>query len=829
MDSMLSPLERAEDLLGRLSLDEKMAQVTGVFPFDKEAEDFETISSCTKYGIGTVSTLEVRRIKTLEEATAWQRRVQQIVMGNSPHHIPAAFHMEGVCGAFIQGAVSFPAGIGRGASFNPNLEEKIAQVVSRQELAFGVTQILAPVLDVAYDPRMGRTGESYGEDPTLCAVMGTAYTKGIQEQRNSGRKAESVAKHFLGFHTSAGGIHGTYETVTDRTLREVYGKPFQAAITKVQLKGVMPCYDPINGESPSASRTMLQGLLRDEMGFEGVCFADYGAVGQTHSTLHMEESMGKAGYRCMKAGMDLEAPSPCGFGSELKQMFADGEADVAILDQAVLRVLTSKFRQGLFEHPMSLSGEDLKNAFAHEEDKNISLQAARESMVLLKNDGILPIQSNVKRIAVIGPHADFPRKMFGGYTHLCMMESTFAVANSIAGVAGSENTAGKKVRTIPGTNIQSDENSELDAVLKHQKPDCISLVSALKKELPDVEIVYAYGYPVAGSDESQFEEAIKAAQDADLVILTLGGKHGTCSLATMGEGVDASNINLPLCQDSFIRRVSALHKPIIGIHFDGRPISSDIADEYLNAILEAWSPAEMGACAIVEILLGKVNPSGKLPVTVARNAGQLPMIYNHPSGSSWHQSGSIGFANYVDLPHTPRYYFGYGLSYTTFLYSDLVIKRIEVLNTKAEKIEKPQKVNAEFTGIKITPDEAVEISFTVQNVGRMDGCEIVQLYLKDEYASMVRPVKELAGFSRVELQKGECRRVAFRVKASQTAFLDCNMNWKLEQGKILVKIGASSEDIRLSGEYYIAEDALIKGRERAFWAEAVIEEAGRHW
>lgn len=820
MDTSLSPLERAEALLGELSLDEKMAQVTSVFPFGEDAKNFTAISSRTKYGIGTVSTLEVRRIESLEEAAAWQRRVQQIVMDNSPHHIPAAFHMEGVCGAFIQDATSFPAGIGRGAGFDPELEEKIARIVGRQELAFGATQILAPVLDVAHDPRMGRTGESYGEDPTLCAVMGAAYTQGIQMSEEAGRKAESIAKHFLGFHASAGGIHGTYATVTNRTLREMFGKPFQAAIAKAKLKGIMPCYDPINGESPSASGLMLQELLRDEMGFEGVCFADYGAVGQVHSTLRMENSMGEAGYRCMRAGMDLEAPDPCGYGSELRQMFADGKADMAVLDRAVLRVLTSKFRQGLFEHPMALNGEELRSVFIKEEDKEISLRAARESMVLLKNDGVLPIKGNVKRIAVIGPHADYPRKMFGGYTHLCMMESTFAVANSIAGVAGSENTTGGVVKTVPGTNVQSDETPELDEVLKRQKPDCISLVAALRKVFPDADVTYAYGYPIAGNDESQFEEAIKAAENADLVILTLGGKHGTCSLATMGEGVDASNINLPPCQDSFIRRASALHKPLVGVHFDGRPISSDTADNCLNAILEAWSPAEMGAQAVVEILSGAVNPSGKLPVTVARNAGQIPMIYNHPNGSSWHQSGSIGFANYVDLPHTPRYYFGHGLSYTAFSYSNLVIRRSGALNVA--DVEKEEIEVVDSLDNKIAPDESVEISFTVENTGKADGCEIVQLYLRDEYASMVRPVKELAGFVRVDLQMRESKRVTFRVEGSQTAFLDGSMDWKVEQGWILVEVGASSEDIRLSGEFEIINDAYIRGRERAFWAEAEI-------
>lgn len=805
MDKNLSPAERAGALLEELSLDEKMAQVTSVFPFDKDAQDFENIRSRTKNGIGTVSTLEVRRIETLEEACAWQRQVQQIVMENSPHHIPAAFHMEGLCGAFIQEATSFPAGIGRGAGFDPDLEEKIARTVARQESAFGVTQVLAPVLDVAHDPRMGRTGESYGEDPVLCAAMGTAYTKGIQETEYGGRKPESIAKHFLGFHTSTGGIHGTYATVTDRTLQEVYGKPFQAVITEAGLKGIMPCYDSINGESPAASRTLLQGLLRQEMGFEGLCFADYGAVGQVHSNLRMEESMGEAGLRCMKAGMDLETPDPCGFSAELKEMFEDGRADMAVLDKAVLRVLESKFRQGLFEHPFATESDGLKGAFSRQEDGELSLQSARESLVLLKNDGVLPVRRDVKRIAVIGPHADHPRKLFGGYTHLCMMESTFAVANSIAGVAGIENGTGEMVKTIPGTNVQSDETEELDAILERQKPGCASFLTAFKKEFPDVEVRYAYGYPVAGADESGFGEALSLAEGADMVILTLGGKHGTCSLATMGEGVDASDINLPPCQEKFIREVSKLQIPLVGIHFDGRPISSDAADTCLNAILEAWSPAEMGAQAVAEALVGKVNPGGKLPVTVARTAGQIPVIYNHPNASSWHQSGSIGFADYVDLPHTPRYYFGYGLSYTSFTYGNLELSKQE-----------------------IGPAEEVSISCQVENTGDIRGDEVIQLYLKDIYASMVRPVKELAGFRRITLEPGEKKQIIFTVKASQMAFLDEDMQWKIEKGLIGVEIGSSSEDIRLEDSFRITEDGWVSGRERGFYADVRVEGRNGH-
>ncbi len=800
LDQTFTAEERAQALLEELSLEEKMAQVNCIFPFGKEYLDYRKIEEGIPFGIGQVSTLEMRRIGTLEEAACWQRKVQALVVKNSPHNIPAIFHMEGLCGAFIQEAASFPSGIGRGAGWNPKLEEQIGEIVSRQEAACGITHVLAPVLDISRDSRMGRQGETYGEDPVLASVLGAAYTRGIQKGKTAGRRTESVAKHFLAFHNSQGGIHGTHSSTPKRELREIYAKPFQAAVSESSLRGVMPCYCSIDGEPVHSSRKLLNGLLREEMGFDGLCISDYGGVGNTHNVQHVGETEAQAGLLCMEAGLDMELPSTTGYNQELCQMFKNGEADIRILDTLVLRVLEAKFRMGLYDNPYALQGEALKEAFHHEQDREVSLQSAKESIVLLKNNGALPVKRTVKKLALIGPHADSPRKFFGGYTHMCMMESTYAAANSIAGVSGTVQEDPAKIRTVPGTNIQSDEGDVLDAILHRQKPDCRSLLEELKIQLPGTEIVYAYGYPIAGADQSGFAEALQAVEEADAAILTLGGKHGTCSMASMGEGVDASNINLPECQDAFIRLAAEYQKPLIGVHFDGRPISSDAADQYLDAILEAWNPSETGAEAVASVLLGEYNPGGKLPVSVAYHAGQIPIYYNHPYGSAWHQGESIGFVNYVDLPHTPRYYFGHGLSYTQFAYSGLRISKEE-----------------------IRASESVEISLDVKNTGVCKGDEVVQLYLRDQFASVTRPVKELAGFQRLTLEPGECKRVTFLVEASQSAFLDRDMRWKIERGRIDVEVGSSSEDIRLDGAYHIKDDAWILGRERAFYAKVRME------
>lgn len=791
LDAALTPQERAEDLLGKMSIEEKMAQVNCLFPL---GDQWDALEKAAEHGIGQVSCLDVREIETLEEAARWQRRIQKMVMEKSEHHIPAVFHMEGLCGAFIQEATSFPSGIGRGSAWDPELEEQAGKIVGRQELACGITQVLAPVLDISRDSRMGRQGETYGEDPTLAAALGSAYVRGIQEQKTAGRKAESAAKHFLGFHNSQGGIHGANCDIGERLLDEVYGKPFQAAISEQKLRGIMPCYCSINGEPVSASKKVLTDLLRKEMGFDGVCVSDYGAVGNVHTVQKVGESVTEAGYFCMEAGMDVEMQLCTGYNKELEEWFRTGKADVAILDRAVRRVLEAKFRMGLFEHPYALDGEELRNAFLKEEDKSVTLRLALESLVLLKNNGVLPLKKEIKRIAVVGCHAKNARSFFGGYTHVSMVEAVHAVANSIAGMESGQ-TGDKQMVTIPGTQIQTDETEEFDAILRHQKPECRSLLEELCRQLPDAEITYAYGYAIAGDDLSHIEEALEAVKKADVVIMTLGGKHGSCSVASMGEGVDGTNVNLPVCQDTFIKRAAELGKPMIGVHFDGRPISSDIADEYLDAILEAWNPSEAGAEAITMALLGEYNPGGKLPVSVARTSGQIPIYYNHPNGSAWHQGDSIGFKNYVDMSHTPRYFFGHGLSYTEFAYTDLKLDKTE-----------------------ISPKEAVRIEVTVENTGSCAGEEVVQLYFCDPYASQTRPVKELAGFRRISLEKGEKKTVTFVMQASQTAFLDRNMQWKIEKGEIRIQAGSSSEDIRLTDHFTITESQVVEGRSRAFYA-----------
>ena len=796
MNTSLSARERAELLLKEMTLDEKIAQLTGVFAVRGREEE---MSAFFKNGIGQISTLGFRMCESIEEAAAWQRQLQTLVMESSRLHIPAVFHMEGVNGALLQDTTAFPSGVNRGAGFDPELEQEIGEIVSRQEAAFGFTQILAPVLDISRDSRFGRQSESYGEDPTLAAALGAAYTRGIQKTETAGRQPESAAKHFLGFHRGAAGIHGADVEIGEGLLREVYAKPFQAAISEAGLRGVMPCYCSINGLPVHASRKILTGLLREEMGFDGVTVSDYSGAENTYNVQGTSESLAEAGYRCLKAGLDVELPMPAAFAA-MKELFEKGGAEEDVLNTAVLRVLEAKFRMGLFENPYALEGTELESTIHHSHDDQVSFRAAQQSIVLLKNKGVLPLTGKEKTIAVIGPAANNARYYFGGYTHLSMVEAMYAAMNSMAGTGGGGDSSKAEMERVPGTNVQADETEEFNQVLRKLEPGCRNLLQVLRDELPETRILYAPGYHKAGADESLFPEALELVKQADVVILTLGGKNGSGSIATMAEGVDGTDINLPACQDAFIREAAKYGKSMIGVHFDGRPVSSDMADEKLDALIEAFTPAKFGAEAVVNVLLGKYNPSGKLPLSVARNAGQIPIYYNHPNGSGWHQGPSIGFSDYVDCSHKPRWCFGHGLSYTGFAYSDL-------MNGKKE----------------VSPLEELTVSMKLKNTGSIAGTEIVQLYLRDVHATMTRPCKELQGFARVELQPGEEKAVSFTVAPSQMAFVDEDGKWKIEKGEIEVQLGSSSEDIRLRGRYFVTNDAWLEGRDRAFYAKVEIK------
>lgn len=790
-DATLDPKLRAADLVRRMTVREKLAQLQCYNPKDRNAPNLE---NAFPYGVGSVSLLVAAWDDSWQAAAARLRGYQEQIMARSRFGIPAIFHIEGVTGALMPGATSFPVDAGRGSAWDPELEERMGRVVAREAVAVGIRHVFAPVLDVTVDARMGRCGESYSEDATLAGAVGASYVRGIQADGNT----IAAAKHFVGYHAAQGGIHGATCHVTERELRERFCKPFQAAINDADLRSLMNQYGDIDGEPVAASARLLQDLLRREMGFDGLLVTDYASVMELVTRTQVCATPLEAGELALKNGFHMELPTPYAYAEDLAVAIEHGEADGGQLDRLAAAVLEEKFCLGLFECPFPTSAETAAISLRDRNARDASLAYARESLVLLKNDGTLPLEPVGMKIAVIGHNAASTRSLFGGYSYMSVVEMAMGGRNTMAGIAVQPESEGlwrnTDKPTYPGSDIDV-EIPRMEQVASTVYEDCRNLFEELSSRLVGAEVTYAYGFPYVGDDESGHEEALALADASDLSIVVVGGKAGWGTSCSTGEGIDSASINLPPCQERFLEKLAARGDKFVVVHLDARPISSDAADAHAAAILEAWCPAEYGAQAIAETLLGENNPSGHLPVTVAYSSAQAPVRYDHGRGSSYTVGTDSAFKSYIDMSHEPRYRFGHGLSYTSFEVDDLVLERDEV-----------------------GPFEPVRASFAVTNVGAVAGVAVVQAYARDLVSTVIRPVQELVGFTRVPLVPGEFARVELELEPSQLAFLDRLMRWKIEAGEFELMVGLSSSDIRQRAAYRVRGDAFIEGRERALRA-----------
>lgn len=787
LDVTLSAEERAEALMAFMTLEEKFAQLQCAYVYEAE----EKVSN----GIGQLGTLFYQN-DNAEKMAEDMEKVQKHVMSTSRFGIPAIIHCEALTGALIPEADVFQTAIGQGATWDPQSVQDMAAVAREQFTAVGVRQSLAPVMDISRDPRWGRIGETYGEDPCLASAMSVAFVKGMQ-----GEKLEdaviSTSKHFLAYGASEAGVNMALTPVTERTLREIYAAPFQAAITEGNLQSVMNSYGTINGEPVVISKKYLTDLLRDEMGFEGAVVSDYTSIGYLPWRLHVGDSMEQLGEAALKAGLDVECPQPLGFGPDLLEKIKNKEVDESFVDRACKRVLSAKFKLGLFENPYPQK-EKMKAVFRTEKTKKLCKENALKSLVLLKNDGILPLKKEVKNILVAGPHADSLRQMFGGYTWPAITEmyadfEVGAMAGTDTADAASGATGGER-EFYPGSKLKK-ELPEIEQNIRASMKECKTVLSALRENYPEAEVSYLHGYNYTGDDRTELEELYRLAGAADVVVATVGGKYGWGATVTTGETMDAAEIGLPGIQEEVIAKLTAINERVIVLHFDGRPCSSKSAQEKAASVLECWNPGMFGADAIVDVIKGDYNPGGKLPVTVAASSSQIPIYYNHENGSSYSR-GSYMIDGYTDVDSAPLYYFGYGLSYTTFEYSNATISANEVYG-----------------------NDEITIRVDITNTGKMKGDEVVQLYVKDVVSSISRPVKQLVGFKRVSLQPDETKTVSMTFQVSQLAFLDYEMNWKVEAGEMIAQIAASSEDIKSELAFRIREDEFIDGRNRGFFAK----------
>lgn len=791
-------MTRVEQILEGMTLEQKIAQLQCMLSFGTKIDS----EQCPD-GLGEVGMLSSVGKEQLADIIS-ECSDEIAAKSNGVHPI---FHVETLTGVSLVDADVFPSAIGFGASFDPEVVEKSVRIIHDQAKAAGFNQALSPVLDVCRDPRWGRIGETYGEDPTLNAMIGTAYVKALQGEADD--KMCATGKHFLGYGFSSGGINMATCAASMREIREVYAKPFQAAISEADLMSIMNSYGTVDGEMVIASEKILTDLLRNELEFDGMVVSDYASI--EHLLDHrLATDTADAGMQALKAGLDVECPQPVGYKTaDLVNAVKNGTLEESYIDRAVLRVLKVKEKLGLIggDNKQEKQSKDRKNVFSDENIKKQCLETAQKTIVMLKNDGILPLKKDKKKIAVIGPHADNKRLLFGCYTFAAGTD--MMIGGSLSDQAGMESSLDDMAKAMEvqndvpkykGSTVEKSNEDALRAV-EAIYPNTKTILTSIKEKTPNAEVSYIKGCDVAGCDRSEFDMAIKLAEESDVVIMTLGGKYGWGGSCTVGEGIDTNDIGLTGIQEELALKVIETGKPTIIVHMDARPLSSVALEEKANAILECWFPGTIGGLAIADVLFGDYNPAGRLPVTVARSAGQIPVYCGQYTGNSYYsEMASTVSARYVDSTTKPLYYFGYGLSYTEFAYSDL-------------------KIN----GANVDPDGEVKISCRVKNIGERDGEEVVQLYVSDIMASMLRPYKEFAGCKRVALKAGEEKEVEFTVRADQFAFIGKNDRWIVEEGDMHVMVGGSSEKLDLSGQFHITKTVEIRPAHRGFYAKTQVK------
>jgi len=790
-NSELPVAERVDDLMSRMTFAEKIDQITCLVTITNEIPDFRDY---IPDGIGNVGAFTVA--DSAKSVADYTRKLQEHLINNTRLGIPALVHCEAAAGAQFTEANVFPSAIAQASSFSPDNVRCMAEIIRSQLLAVGFRQALSPVLDVARDARWGRTTETYGEDPTLSAAMGSAFVKGLQWE-NDKLSVLATAKHFVGHGVTEGGLNMGRSLITPRELEEVHCKPFQAAITESGLASVMNSYCQINGEPVVGSKAILTDLLRGKMDFAGFVVSDYIAIDRLVDPFCVAETYEQAGIQAINAGLDVEYPRPKGFTKALEKAVEAGTVTMETIDAAVRRVLSAKFEIGLFENPYP--DDALLETSLHQPKTDIlNRKMAQEGIILLKNDKhTLPLADSAGKIAVIGPHADSVRSYFATFSYPAAVDMSMS-RDEDGQVFEEQGVIIYDIcQSYPGQIRES--SPRVEKTIRAAFPSAVPLVEAIAEAALKAKVVYAKGISYSGTDTGGVEHALEVAAAADVIILTLGGKNGWGNTSTVGEGVDATDIGLPGQQEAFAQQVFELGKKTIVVHFDGRPLSSAYVASHFPAILEVWQPGEFGGQAIADVLFGRYNPAGRLPVTAARSVGQLPLYYSLPRGSGYISAGHTGMIRnplgYINDTAFPLYYFGHGLSYTEFAYDELVLSQAS-----------------------ISPKETLRVSIRVKNIGALDGDEVVQLYFSDRTSSVVRPQLELMGFARIHLKKGESTTVHFDVHASQTAFIAADGEWIVEKGEFDVLVGASSTDIRAKTAFSITGTERIDAVKRSFYA-----------
>lgn len=777
-DPTLPVQDRVADLLARMTLEEKAAQVAAPFGAVVDVHNPPT----TGWGNVTagLSTLDAPPRDTARAAQELQRKhVEGTRLG-----IPVLLAEEALLGLKVRDATVFPDAIAQAATWRPELVEQMARLIGRQMAQLGVRQALSPLADVARDPRWGRVEETYGEDPYLVGTMATAFVRGLQGA-DPATPLIATLKHFIGYSASEGGRNSDAVQLGERELHEVHSVPFEMAIHNGRARGVMPSYSAVDGIPVTGSRELLGGLLRTELGFDGLVISDLGAVRHLRTKHRTAEDGQQAVAQALRAGVDLELDNGVS-SDDIVEAVRRGVLDLADLDRAVSSVLSTKFRLGLFENPY-VDLDAVPDTLDSAEGRALSRHMAEESVVLLRNEPvagqpILPLGPDTRTIAVIGPNADRLMGQLGNYSYPVLDSGTkrwiYAAdpmhkPDVLADLVGMEGPD--------------------DAHLLVGSVHVVTFLEGIKKRAgTDRTVLYAQGSSVATDDRTGFGAAVEAAASADVAVVVVGDQAGINGFGTVGEGLDSTQCTLPGVQRELVEAVAATGTPTVVVLSHGRAFVLDWMVEKVPAIISSFFGGEEAGSAIASVLFGDVNPAGRLPISLPRSAGTAPAPYGR----------QVQPSAYVDGGGGALFPFGHGLSYTRFEYDDL-----------------------ESSATAAT-DAIVQLSFTVTNSGERAGEEVAQVYGEDVVARAVRRGPTLVAFRRVALEPGEKVRICVEIPTSMFALWVRPGEWVVEPGALRFFIGRSSGDPTLRAEVNLTGTDHHVGLGRPLFSGVTTEDMG---
>lgn len=745
-DRCLSIDIRLSDLLSRMTLEEKVGQLLCPLGWEMYEIHGSEVHPSEKFK-QLIKERNVGMLWATYRADPWTKKtianglnpelaakagnaLQKYVMENTRLGIPMFLAEEAPHGHMAIGATVFPTGIGMAATWSPELVKEVGQVIAKEIRSQGGHISYGPVLDLTRDPRWSRVEETFGEDPVLSGTLGASMVDGLGGG-NLSQKYATIAtlKHFLAYAVPEGGQNGNYASVGIRDLHQNFLPPFRKAIDAGALS-VMTSYNSIDGIPCTSNHYLLTKLLRNEWKFRGFVVSDLYSIEGIHESHFVAPTKENAAIQSVTAGVDVDLGGDA--YTNLCHAVQSGQMDKAVIDTAVCRVLRMKFEMGLFEHPY-VDPKIAAKTVRRKEHIELARKIAQSSITLLKNENsILPLSKTINKVAVIGPNADNRYNMLGDYT------------------APQEDS---NVKTV------------LDGIITKLSPS---------------RVEYVRGCAIRDTTVNEIEQAIEAARRSEVVIVVVGGssardfktsyketgaavaEEGSVSDMECGEGFDRASLSLLGRQQELLESLQKTGKPLIVVYIEGRPLEKNWASEYADALLTAYYPGQEGGNAIADVLFGDYNPSGRLPISVPRSVGQIPVYYNQKAPRNH---------DYVEVSSSPLYSFGYGMSYTTFEYSDLQV------------VQKSAR--------------CFEVSFKVKNTGKYDGEEVSQLYMRDEYASVVQPMKQLKHFERFHLKKGEEKKVTFVLTEEDFFLVNYTLKKVVESGNFHLMIGAASNDIRL--------------------------------